>query len=376
MALEIAKVREKKSETAKPNFFLKKIARSFESKRVSSDELAGFFEHIAILLTSGFPILKSLEFAGRQVRSQALANATEQIIREVRGGAKFSEAIAAFPTIFPPTVPGAIQAGEASGKLDHILSELAKTFQLESELKDQVSQALMYPVLVLFLAIATTFIVMTFVIPKLMVFYETWDRPLPTLTRILLGISFVFTHGLGLGLGVLVAFGVVTWQRFDRMKKMAVVSGITSGIPFFKSLLFLADFVPLMRTWGLLLSSGVPILESIKISEGVVADPRIRKALREVSTRVTQGSLLSESLTDMNIFPELAVGFLSIGEESGNLGGAFERVTNFYERELNKKLKMMSSLLGPILILLLGLGICFIILSLLLPIFEINFLAQ
>ncbi len=372
MAIELEKSRPEKKE--KPIF--KKFRSTLPSTGVSARELAGIFDHFSVLLSSGFPVLKSLELIRKQVKNPVLANALDQISKDIQVGVKLSEAISNFPMIFPATVSGAVQAGEASGKLDFIFSELAKTFEAEAELRSKIVSTLVYPAFVTVFGLLTVFFVMTFIIPKLMVFFETWDHPLPLPTKILLWMSSLFTHGFGIILFAFLIAGYFFWRRLTREQKMSVVSRLTRRIPFMRSLLFLADFVPLARTWALLLKSGVPILESIRISETVVSDSNFRKALRQISKRVAEGSTLSECLLDARLFPELAVTFLSVGEETGSLDTAFERVAQFYEREMDQKLKVVTTLLEPILILVVGLGICFIVLSLLLPIFEINLLAQ
>ncbi len=349
---------------------------SMRGHRVSVRELAGVFEHMSILLSSGFPVLKCLQMVEHELRNPLLANAVSQVIKDIQLGTKLSEAMSNFPTVFPPTVNGAVQAGEASGKLDEIFSELARAFEAEAELRGKIKAALIYPAFVSLFGLVTVFFVMTFIVPKLLIFFETWDHPLPLPTRILLGISSLFQKGLGVALAALIGIGIFAWRRLNREKRIALISNLTKAIPFIQSVLFLSDFVPLARTWSLLLKSGVPILESMRITESVVADLRLRRSLKRVSDQVVKGSSLTQSLREEKIFPALALSFLAVGEESGGLDTALQRIAQFYERELDQKLKFMTTLLEPILILLVGLGICFIVLSLLLPIFEINMLAQ
>lgn len=372
MAIELVKASEEKE---KKKFFKWRFKR-FHSSKVSIGELANVFDHFSILLSSGFPVLKCLELIQKQLRNAVLINVFDQIIKDVQGGVKLSESISNFPTVFPPTVSGAFQAGEASGKLDSISTELSKSFESEAELRAKVTAALVYPAFVACFGIVTVFFVMTFIIPKLVVFFDSWDHPLPFPTRILLGISFLFGRGLGVALILFFGFLIWFWNRLARERKMAFLSSTTRFFPFAQSVLFLSDFVPLARTWSLLLKSGVPILESIRISQCVVSSASLKKSLRQVSDQVMQGSSLSQSLYEAKIFPELALSFLSVGEESGGLDIAFARIAQFYERELDRKLRTLTTLLEPMLILLVGLGICFIVLSLLLPIFEINMLAQ
>lgn len=363
------------SESKQKRSFLQKF-RAFSTHKVTSRELARAFDHLAILTRSGFPILKCIELVQKQVQNSVLINAFDQVAKEVQGGTKLSDAISNFPTIFPAVVVGAVQAGEASGKLDYVFSELSRSFESEADLRAKIGAALVYPTFVTLFGIFTVFFVLTFIVPKLIVFFQTWDHPLPLPTRILLGISSLLTHGLGVVLIFLLIAFLLVWRRLSREKKISILTSATKVVPFLQSIFFLVDFVPLARTWSLLLRSGVPILESMRIVESIVSNLNLRKSLKQVSDRMVQGSRLSESLFDAKIFPDLALSFVLVGEESGGLDVSFERIAQFYERELEQKLKVVTTLLEPILILVVGLGICFIVLSLLLPIFEINMLAQ
>ncbi len=359
-----------------PSLFKAKRFEWKTGKKVSARDLANIFDHLSLLLVSGFPLLKSLQLVKKQVRHPTLTAALDHMAADIQSGIKLSEAVANFPNIFPPTVSGAVQAGEASGKLDVVFAELSKSFEAEAELRAKITQALAYPLFVMLFGVVTVILIMTFIIPKLMVFFETWEHPLPLPTRILLSLSQLFTNGLGFAaLGVLIA-AILAWNRMGRQAKQALVASIVKKVPTFNSLFFLADFVPLARTWSLLLKSGVSLIDSIKITEQVVMDPALRASLKQVAMQVSQGSTLSSSIDETRMFPELVTSFLTVGEESGNLDKIFERIAVFYERELDRKLRLGTTLLEPVLILVIGLGIGFIVLSLLLPIFEINLLAQ
>jgi len=366
----------KKAESKKAPLLFKAKSFNWHRKKVSPRELANIFDYLSLLLVSGFPLLKSLQLVKRQVRHPVLSAALDNIAADIQSGVKLSEAISNFQNIFPPAVSGAIQAGEASGKLEIVFSELGKSFEFEAELRAKVGQALAYPLFVMFFGVVTVILILTFIIPKLMVFFETWEHPLPLPTRILLVSSQLFTHGIGFAALGGIVLGIVAWNRLSLLRKQAIISSIVKKIPGANELFFLSDFVPLARTWALLLKSGVPLIDSIKIVEQVVVDPNIRASLKQVTMQVSQGSTLSSSIEDTHMFPELVTNFLTVGEESGNLDKIFERIAIFYERELDRKLRFVTTLLEPVLILVIGLGIGFIVLSLLLPIFEINLLAQ
>lgn len=348
------------------------IRKIFPSARVPPQALADFFDHLATLLASGISLLTALDFVRGATRNKRLAQSIEAISAKIRSGSQFSEALAEEPDVFDRVICGMVKAAEASGQLEAILKELAQSFAKQAEMRDRFLQAMAYPLFVAFFGVVTVCVLLVFVVPKLTAIFDLWDTPLPFVTRILLGISRFLTHGgflvlIGAAVGTMLFLASIGQER-RRQGSVAVLS----RTPFLNRLLFLTDFVRLTRTWGMLLRSGVPLIEAIRSSEDVLLAPKLKAALGQVREKTTRGSSLQDTIREEAWMPELAKSFLSVGEETGTLDQSFDKIANFYERELDRRLKLLSTFLEPLLILAIGLVVGFLVISLLLPIFEMS----
>jgi type II secretory pathway component PulF len=343
---------------------------------ISDQMLSDFFDHLTTLLGSGITLMTALTFSETATRHPGLKQVIHRMSEKIRGGAKFSDAVAEELGVFDHVVLGMVKSAEASGRIEEILKELAGSYARRAELKRQVLQALAYPAIVAGFGFLTVIVLLVFVIPKLKSVFDLWETPLPLVTSILLQVSDVLTHG---GFLILIAAPIVAYL-FIRLVLRKSVKQLTfpilARLPILKPLFFLTDFVRLTRTWGMLLRAGVPILDSIKFSEDVLEDKHMKKALGEIVEKTARGARLQESVQEEAWFPELAKNFLMIGEESGTLDQSFEKITNFYERELNKKLRTITTFLEPILILVIGVIVGFLVISLLLPIFEMSLVVK
>lgn len=345
-------------------------------RSVPPQALADFFDHLSILLASGIPLLQALEFIKRTTKNKKLLPAIEGISSSISAGAHLSEALAQFPAVFDHVVLGMIKAAEASGHLEKICQELTRSFTQRAELRSRITQALAYPTLVAIAGIVTVCVLIVFVVPKLAAVFELWDAPLPLITRILLGFSSFMAHGGFIGvIGFIFVFIIVLSFLNPKLKRRMSFVLITRT-PFLNDLFFLRDFVHLTRTWGMLLKSGVPLIAAIRSSKDVLWNLEIRKVMNVLQEKVLRGSRFEEIIQDVPWFPELAKSFLAIGATSGTLDESFEKIANFYERELDRKLKLMSTLLEPLLILAIGLVVGFLVISLLLPIFDMSLVVQ
>ena len=362
-----------------PRFFnLQTLSNRFFSlgRSVSQQALADFFDHLSILLASGIPLLQALELIKKATKNHTLSQATEDCLSAVRSGARFSDALALHPRIFNHVVLGMIKAAEASGSLEIVCRELNRSFTQSAELKNRLVQALAYPAIIAVAGIATVCILVVFVVPKLAAVFELWDAPLPLVTQLLLGLSSFMSRG---GFVVLIGFVLllVILMRFARPqlgRQMGRV--LITRTPFLKDLFFLIDFVHLTRTWGMLLRSGVPIIGAVRSARDVLWNLDLKSALNDLEEKVLRGVHFEEAIRDIQWFPELAKSFLSIGATSGTLDQSFDKVAFYYERELDRKLKLAATLLEPLLILAIGLIVGSLVISLLLPIFEMSLMVR
>jgi type IV pilus assembly protein PilC len=348
---------------------------SFE-RRVSTQALADFFDHLSILLASGIPLLQALEFINKATKNRTLSHAIGELLDTVRSGARFSEALTHYPHVFNHVVLGMIKAAETSGSLELVCRELARSFAQSAELRNRITQALAYPAVIAVAGIATVCVLVVFVVPKLAVVFELWDAPLPLMTQLLLGFSSFMSKGGFFALTGLILF-LIVFMRLIRPRLGCEASLVLmTKTPFLKDLFFLNDFVHLTRTWGMLLRSGVPIVGAIRSAKDVLWNLEIKTAMNDLEEKVLRGVRFEEAVQDIRWFPELAKSFLSIGATSGTLDQSFDKVAFYYERELDRKLKLAATLLEPLLILSIGLIVGALVTSLLVPIFEMSLIVQ
>lgn len=342
---------------------------------VSDQALADLFDHLATLLTSGIPMIKSLELVCSSTSHAELRGAVERIVQKLRMGRVLSEALEDEKAIFPAVVRGMIRAAEASGRMDHILKELAESFARRAETKSRVLQALAYPFMILGFGLITLAVLICFVIPKLSVVFELWDTELPLVTRLLLSISGFMASGGWIIFPVLIVAGMMG-VRMVQSRNARWLPNLLARLPLFSRLFFLVNFTRLTRTWGMLMRSGVPILESLRSSREVLEHSGLNESLVRIQEASARGVRLQESVGRETSFPQLARDYLAIGEETGTLDQSFDKIADYYDRELARHLKMMTTLLEPVLILIIGVVVGFLVISLLLPIFEMSLVVR
>jgi len=243
-------------------------------------------------------------------------------------------------------------------------------------MRSRLFQALAYPILVACVGALTVVVLLTFVVPKLSSIFDLWDQPLPLVTRCLLGVSSFMRQGGFVVLIVVVLVGLGFLGRMSKEKRKKIAFSLSGKIPFVKELFFLSDFVRLTRTWGMLLKSGVPLLEAIRSSKDVLWSPVMQNALEDLREEAVQGTALQEAVRKSSWFPALAQNYLAVGETTGTLDQSFEKIAAFYERELDRRLRIMNTFLEPALILTIGLVVGFLVISLLLPIFEMSVMVR
>lgn len=354
------------------SFFQKILPES----QVSDQARADFFDHLATLLASGITLVHALEFIKGSVDHPKLRASVIRISDVLRAGEAFSAALYRERDIFDPVAIGMVKAAESSGRLGEISLELAGAYARRAEIRGQMLQAVTYPAVVAGFGFLTVLILLLFVIPKISSVFEMWDTPLPWMTRVLLGLSeFLRGGGFFLLLGLFAAGALILKKRGGFSARKTFVPA-AQKIPFIKDIFFLNDFVRLTRTWSMLLRSGVPILETLRASRDVVFAEKMSLALETISQKVIRGARLQEAIQDEAWLPEFAKNFLRIGEETGTLDDSLDKIARFYERQLNAKLKVASTLMEPAFILLVGLSVGVLVISLLMPIFEMSFVVR
>lgn len=343
---------------------------------ISSREITMFTRQLASLLRSGVPILRCLQIIAEQSSNQHMRGVLYAIQRAVKEGAPFSSVLARYPSVFPPLYIAMVRAGEDSGALPEVLVRVAEYRRQQEQMFSQFRMAMVYPCLMLLVGIGTVVFMLTFVLPRLMGIYATMGQSLPLPTKLLIALStFLRQQGIFLGLVLIAASGLLRRQTRSGAGRTAL-SSFMLHVPVAGPLLLKSELARFCRTLELLLKSGLPILRAITITVPVLQNEMVKRQLVGCYKTLEQGGTFSSSLRGSVVVPAFMSNLISVGEESGKLDEALNEVASSYERDTEESLRVMHSLLEPVMMLVMGLVVGFIVMAMLLPIFEINSMFQ
>ena len=339
---------------------------------ISAGELALVTRQLATLLRSGMPLEETLLAVGQQAEKPRLKSILLGVRSRVMEGHTLASGLGEFPQAFPEIYRATVAAGEQSGHLDPVLERLADYTEGRQQLRQRVSHALIYPVILVTLAIFIVSALLIYVVPKVVGVFENTGQELPGLTQALIASSdFLRDYGfvlLGLiGLGLFVFSRMLRrldfrrrWDRF--LLRLPLIGKLTRGV----------NTARFTRTLSILAGSGVPVLDALRISGDVVGNVPMREAIEETAVRVREGAPLGRSLGSSRLFPPMTMHLISSGEASGELENMLERAADNQEREVDSLVGAMLSILEPALILFMGVIVLAIVLAILLPIFQLN----
>jgi general secretion pathway protein F len=344
------------------------IKKRITLRRRKGDTLT-FTAELSALLNAGLPLDRSLTILNSVIENQVMKNAGQSILKSIRGGSSFSDALRKHPKVFPKLYVSMVKAGESGGVLDHVLEKLNEFLDYTKELKDFVISALIYPALLLITSGVSIILLLTYVIPKFSVIFEEIGSQLPLSTRMLLAVSGLLKSywwvvlGTALALTFLARYYVRTEEgryRWDALK-LKLMGDIVVKL----------ETARFCRTLGTLLKSGVPMMEAISGAREVITNQVIQSALVKVPKGVKEGRGMTAPLTDAAIFPPLALSLIRVGEETGQLDEMLLKVADTYEKGLKIAVKRFMSLFEPAMILATGLVIGFIAVAMFMAVFSI-----
>ena len=339
---------------------------------ISAADLALVTRQLATLLRSGMPLEETLLAVGQQAEKPRLKSILLGVRSRVMEGHTLAAGLAEFPQAFPEIYRATVAAGEQSGHLDPVLERLADYTESRQQLRQRVSHALIYPVILTLMAIAIVGLLLGFVVPKVVGVFENTGQTLPLFTRMLIA-SSDFLRDYGLLLLVLLAVGAFVFSRMLRrlpfrrrwhrfLLRVPLVGRLTRGI----------NTARFTRTLSILAGSGVPVLEALRISGDVVTNVPMREAIHETAVRVREGAPLGRSLGASRLFPPMTMHLISSGEASGELETMLERAASNQEREVDSLVGALLSILEPALIVIMGVVVFSIVMAILLPILQLN----
>ena len=341
-------------------------------QRISKKDLSVMTRQLATLLKSGLPLVTSLNAMADQVENPNLRKILTQVRERVNEGSSLAAALQEFPKVFPDIYTNMVSAGEASGALELVLLRLAEYSEKQVKIRNKIQGAMIYPAIMTLLSFVVLAILLTFVVPKFVSIFAELQQTLPLPTVILISVSsFVRSYWplLLLVFGV-TAFFLARYKATPRGRSL--YDRMTLRIPVFGRLVLLGIVIRFARTLSTLLSSGVPMLKAMDILKKVVNNTVFEDAIASARESVTEGASLSQPLKQRGIFPPIVIHMIASGEQSGHLEEMLSKVAEIYEDEADTLASTLTSLLEPILILVMAVMIAFIVISILLPLMEMN----
>ena len=342
-----------------------------QQRKPKLQELATFTSQLANLLNSGMPLTVALTSMTHLQTKGIPADVSRQLKQEVTEGRSLSDAMALQPRIFTDLYVNMVRAGETSGSLVQVMRRMAQHFQQFADVQAKFKSAMIYPAMVIGVGILLVTFFMTVMMPKFIDIFNGFNIALPLPTRILIGTSRIFTDYWWLmGLGILAL--VVLFKRFQSSPAGArKLDEWRMKAPVFGRVIQINLFGQFARTLGTLLQNGVPVLTALKITEQVMSNLLIKEAIAKTREAVTDGKTLAQPLAQSKLFPQLMVDLARIGEETGDVPGALNNLADTYENELQIALRVMSDLIGPVLIIVMAIVVGFLLLSIFLPLFRL-----
>lgn len=342
------------------------------TKRLRTRQTMSFSRHLASLLKSGVPILKAIWVLNDQEKDPSFKKALNVVSDRIKEGKTLSEAIESSPEFFSPMYSAIIRAGESGGGLQEALARMAEYLKKQDSLTSKIRRAMAYPMLLGVAGLGTVFFVITFVVPKLAKIFADLHQELPLATRIVMSAGQFMQHYwifVLVGLFLLV-IGIPAFLR--KYFGADFFDSIALSTPFMRKFAFKRDFSAFSRTLEMAISHGLPFLEALRVSIPVVKNRIIAADLAECRERVTKGDSFGASLKQYPYFPHFVTNLISIGEESGRLQEVLNELSDTYEQEIDDSFAVFTTLLEPAMILLVGSLVGFIVIAMLLPIFEMN----
>jgi len=340
--------------------------------KISFNDIVDFTRQIAIMLNAGLTLVDSFAILKKQVSKSAIQKLLTDIDNEIKSGNTFSHALKKYPQYFPNLYIALVKSGEASGKLGEILLKLAENLEKEREFKGKLKGALTYPAIVVVAMIIVMFIMVTFIIPKLLSLYRDFKVELPITTQILIVVSNFCTQFWPI---IIVGsfFGYVFLQRYLKTSVgRLMMDQLMFKIPVISNVIKISALVNSTRTLSILIASGVSILEALSIIIDTTDNVIYQRAFKNILKQVEKGQSLGTALDQEGIFPPILVQMALVGEQTGHLDDTLMRLSKYFEMESELAIKAVTTLIEPAILVFLGVGVGFLVMSVITPIYNLT----
>lgn len=342
------------------------------SQKITASDLVVFTRQLSSMLTAGLTLIKSLEILKEQLEKEAMIEIVDGIITDIEEGSTFSGAIAKYPQVFSSIYVSLIKASETSGLLDKSLLRLADNLEKQQKLKGTIRSALMYPIIVVILMAVVVVIMMIFVIPQLSILYNDLNIPLPLPTQIIVNLSqfVIIFWPVILALIVLSIFFYRRWHKTEGGQ--LVIDNLLLKLPVFGTLIRKTILVEFSRTLGLMIGTGSLVVESLIKTADISGNIHYKNAILDVAKRVEKGVTIGDAMAAYVLFPSVLVQLVKIGEQTGKLDETLLRASEYFEGEVNQTVKALTTALEPFIMVVLGIGVAFLIISVITPIYSLT----
>lgn len=340
-------------------------------RRTKSSDIVFFTRQLSSMITSGLTLIQALNVLKNQVQSVAMSEVVQSLIAEIEDGSPLSKALEKYPTMFSPIYIALIKTAESSGLLDKVLARLADNLEKKEKLIRTIRGALMYPIIVVIMMILVMIVMMIFVIPQLTALYGNLNLSLPLPTLIVIGVSnFLINYWyIAIIVGALLFVYLRSWYNKPEGRKVA--DTYLLKLPIFGTLFRDSMMAEFTRTLSLLISSGSLVVDSLIKSADVVGNMLYSDAIKLVAKRVEKGISMGDSMEATPLFPPMIVEMVKIGEQTGKLDNSLMKASEYFEREVEDRVKVLTTLLEPIIMVLLAIGVGFLIIAIITPIYNL-----
>ena len=341
--------------------------------KVPQEDLLIFFRQMSVMLKSGVPLAQALELLAENVNNKKFGANISDVSKRLGGGEELSSSLEIYQRIFSPIMIGLIEAGEAGGILSQVLERLAALIEAQSKIKSQIKGALIYPVLILFLAIAVSLGLLIGIVPQFESLFSGMGAKLPALTAFMLTLSRLVTSwNFAIGAPIVVFAGFYAFKlSYSSPQGRRFFDSLTLKAPLFGDLILKSEVAQMSDTLSTLINSGIPMVEALENCIKASNNEIIKIALRKSISLVTQGEELSSTFSSSKVIPKLLVSMVKIGEETGELSFMLENISNFYKREVEEAVSILTKAMEPAIIFVVAAIVGTIVISLYLPMFGL-----
>lgn len=360
-------IKEKKSVINKINDFIARLSR------VPLKEKLFFVQYLSVMLKAGISLSVALKTLTKQAENKFFAKILKEISGEVEKGVSFAESLKPYKKIFGELFINMIEAGEVSGKLEDVLSQLYTQLKKQHELISKVKGALTYPVIIIIAMAGIGTFMMIFIVPKITGMFKDFNAELPLPTKILIGISDALVNNGLLSLVIFIVVVLALIQILRTYKGKYYFQAILLKLPIFAPIIKKINLARFARTVSGLLKTDIMIIKTFQITASVLGNLHYRKALEEMGEKIKKGSQINEIVASYpRLFPPVVCQMISVGEETGELDNILSELAEFYENEIDQIMSNLPSIIEPVLILLLGCGVGAMAVAIIMPMYSIT----